>query len=307
MYDIIGDIHGYADELEALLEKLGYGQAEGVYCHAGRQVVFLGDFIDRGPHQRRTLEIVRRMVDAGAAQAVMGNHEYNAILYFTPAKDHGYLRGRYQKNNRQHTAFLHAFEGDPEGWADAIDWFKTLPLWLDLDGIRVVHACWDQALIDDLAGVRGGRADLDEALLYKSADPREWQFDAVRVLLKGKKIKLPGGASFADKEGHVRHEIRVRWWDDARTYKDAYLGPEHARTDIPDDPIEGDYVIDYRHTEKPVFIGHYWFDGPPARLAPNIACLDYSVAKEGGKLTAYRWDGESELDNGKFVSVQRLG
>lgn len=31
--------------------------------------------------------------------------------------------------------------------------------------------------------------------------------------------------------------------------------------------------------------------GVPEPLAPNIACLDYSVAKPGGKLVAYRWSG----------------
>ena len=63
----------------------------------------------------------------------------------------------------------------------------------------------------------------------------------------------------------------------------------------------------YAPTEPPTFIGHYWL--PPARpepLAPNVACVDYSVAKDGGMLTAYRWDGEAVLDAGKFVSVPRL-
>jgi hypothetical protein len=41
-------------------------------------------------------------------------------------------------------------------------------------------------------------------------------------------------------------------------------------------------------------------------LAPNVACLDYSVAaKSGGRLVAYRWDGEQRLDNAKFVFVER--
>ena len=46
-YDIIGDIHGYADPLHELLEKLGYKNKQGVFGHASRQVIFLGDFIDR--------------------------------------------------------------------------------------------------------------------------------------------------------------------------------------------------------------------------------------------------------------------
>jgi len=49
MYDLIGDIHGYACELEALLDKLGYRDSNGVFAHPNRRAIFLGDFIDRGP------------------------------------------------------------------------------------------------------------------------------------------------------------------------------------------------------------------------------------------------------------------
>ena len=59
-YDVIGDIHGHSDELEVLLQKLGYIRANGVYSHpTGRKVVFVGDFIDRGPKIRETLHLVR--------------------------------------------------------------------------------------------------------------------------------------------------------------------------------------------------------------------------------------------------------
>ena len=63
-YDIIGDIHGYADELCDLLARLGYHERNGIYQHPERRVVFVGDFIDRGPKIRKTLQIVRAMVDA---------------------------------------------------------------------------------------------------------------------------------------------------------------------------------------------------------------------------------------------------
>ena len=45
-------------------------------------------------------------------------------------------------------------------------------------------------------------------------------------------------------------------------------------------------LVTIGHDEKPVFLGHYWMEGDPAPLATNIACLDYSVAKPGGKLVA---------------------
>ena len=101
--------------------------------------------------------------------------------------------------------------------------------------------------------------------------------------------------------------VRVRWWDQsADTYLQAYMGPESARTQIPDDEISGDHLIEYSHAEPPVFLGHYWMDGDPEPLAPNIACTDYSVARPGGKLAAYRWDGEQHLESDKFVAVGRV-
>lgn len=47
-------------------------------------------------------------------------------------------------------------------------------------------------------------------------------------------------------------------------------------------------------------------EGEPEPLARNIACVDFSVAKPGGKLVAYRWDGEDELSSDKFVWVERV-
>jgi hypothetical protein len=59
----------------------------------------------------------------------------------------------------------------------------------------------------------------------------------------------------------------------------------------------------YPRDAAPVFVGHYWLTGTPRQLAPNVACTDYSVAK-GGKLVAYRWDGESILTEDKFKWVE---
>src|ERR1019366_8700895 len=81
MYDLIGDIQGYADELVQLLVALGYEKSHGAYRHPERKVIFLGDFIDRGPKIRQVLEIVRPMIAEGFALAVMGNHELNALAY----------------------------------------------------------------------------------------------------------------------------------------------------------------------------------------------------------------------------------
>jgi protein phosphatase len=86
-FDIIGDVHGCCDELEALLHALGYAAtaiapggpvlASGpVYAHPlGRKVVFVGDLVDRGPRVLDTVRLVRNMVTAGFAFCVPGNHD----------------------------------------------------------------------------------------------------------------------------------------------------------------------------------------------------------------------------------------
>ena len=76
-FDIIGDIHGCCDELEALLQKLGYEiSPEQNYFHPqGRKALFLGDLVDRGNRILDTLALVQNMVVAGTALCVPGNHD----------------------------------------------------------------------------------------------------------------------------------------------------------------------------------------------------------------------------------------
>jgi hypothetical protein len=157
-YDFIGDIHGQLPELVALLTKLGYSNDAGFWRHPDRQAVFLGDFVDRGIWQREVVDLARNMVESGAALAVMGNHEYNAIAYFTGDGAGSHLRPRTDKNTGQHRAFLDAYESDPVAWKSAIEWFRSLPLWLDLGRVRVVHACWDARLISKILDFQDGSA-----------------------------------------------------------------------------------------------------------------------------------------------------
>ena len=306
-YDIIGDIHGQADELVRLLEMMNYSNNGEYYSHNERKVIFLGDFVDRGAKQREVIGIVKPMIENGAALSVMGNHEFNAIAYYTKNDDDdSYLRAHSEKNIKQHQAFLDAYQENETDYENVIKWFKTLPLWLDLKCIKVIHACWDPKWISMIEEINKGSSSLTADMLQKATIEGNWEFEAIETLLKGKEIPLKDGFSFFDKDGNERHNIRVRWWDQyASTYQSAFMGPESARTHIPDDEIEGDHLIEYGHTEPPVFLGHYWMEGEPTPLSKNIACLDYSVAKPGGKLVAYRWDGEKELIKEKYNWVTR--
>ncbi len=314
-YDIIGDIHGYAGALKALLASMGYHETQGTWRHADRQAVFVGDLIDRGPHQVETVNIVRRMVDAGSAQVVMGNHEFNAIAWYLPNPEQPgeYLRPHHspkygEKNFRQHKAFLDAVIGTPLH-GEIINWFLTLPLWLELDSIRVVHGCWHQGLMNYLQPqlLAGNRltcelmppATREPDTETEKDSPEPSIFKAVEALTKGTEISLPHPHSFIDKDGHERRRARVRWWDStATTYQKAVMLDEGHSKNLPDMPVP-DHLLPGTAGEVPVFVGHYWLTGTPSLLSPQAACVDYSIGK-GGKLVAYRWDGEPQLDATKF-------
>jgi protein phosphatase len=76
-FDIIGDVHGCCDELEELLQQLGYApNGDGAWSHPdGRRAIFVGDLVDRGPRIVDTLKSVMAMSKAGSALCVPGNHD----------------------------------------------------------------------------------------------------------------------------------------------------------------------------------------------------------------------------------------
>src|SRR5260370_13880264 len=65
----IGDIHGCPDELAAILKAIAPG--------AGDTVVFVGDYVDRGPSARDVIELALDLERVGHAECVFlkGNHE----------------------------------------------------------------------------------------------------------------------------------------------------------------------------------------------------------------------------------------
>jgi hypothetical protein len=305
MYDVIGDIHGCATALKALLTTMGYRERHGLWQHPTRRVIFLGDFIDRGPEQVEVMGIVRAMVDAEQALTVMGNHEFNAVAWATPTATgpDAYLRSHTEDHRNQHTEFLaQVGEGSPLH-EELIDWFRGLPLWLDLPGLRVVHACWHEPsfkiLTEHLSAGDRIRDEAAWAALTREGDPA---FEALETVLKGLEIPLPEGVEFTDKDGKIRRRVRTRWWKDHPiTYRDLAIAPLEVIPQIPHEPAP-EHILPGYDGDKPVFVGHYWMSGTPHPLSARIACLDYSVAA-GGKLCAYRWDGERDLLGEHFCWV----
>jgi hypothetical protein len=374
-FDVIGDVHGQFDKLVALLTHLGYRDNGGAWRHPSRTVIFVGDLIDRGPKQLATVDLARRMVEAGSARCVMGNHEFNAIAWATPDPDHPgkFLRDHHKPGNReQHQAFLDVVEGT-HLQREITDWFRTLPLWLELRQdvatdevreasrahapdspmpgecmdstnsparLRIVHACWHQASIDLLQEAMGSQQRLTDKMVELGSRKGDPIYKAIETVCKGPEVELPAGITFKDKDGKVRDEVRVKWWqEDLSTFRRAAQGPAEEVERIPDLPMPAEWLKQFRGLPQdvatrdsreasqshasdspsssermdarmarqdgehpPVVFGHYWFTGPPKVISPQFACVDYSAARDG-PLVAYRFDGEKELTSEKMEWV----
>jgi hypothetical protein len=301
-YDIIGDVHGYADKLVHLLTEMGYRERNGAWRHPERHAIFVGDLVDRGPAQVVTVNIVRAMVDAGSARCIMGNHEFNAIAWNTPDPGNPaeYLRPHAKSSNRaQHAQFLAEVEGKPLH-KEMTDWFRTLPMFIEEPNIRVVHACWHAPSIAWLRARCEADGTLSSSLIEEGSRTGTPAYSAIETVCKGIEAVLPDGVSFRDKDGKERHEARIRWWDpNLETFRHAAIGPDELLKRIPDVP----FPVAQRpapYEGPPVFFGHYWFTGAPRVLGSNAACVDYSVGK-GGPIVAYRWNGEQALHADNFV------
>lgn len=244
-YDIIGDVHGHAATLETLLNQLGYENSRGFYRHETRKAVFLGDLIDRGRENFKTLALVKAMTDNGEAQMVLGNHEFNALCFHTRSAAGEFLRPHVPKNINQHRAVLDEIETYGEAqWRDYLEWFRMLPLFLAIPrnnvpgkkplsfsplsntdspggsgrrpgGFRVVHACWDRRSVEFIthSPIRDGAGRLTDAFLEQASTVDTAMFEAVEILLKGKEVWLPREIlGLHDKDGHLRRKLRVKWW-----------------------------------------------------------------------------------------------
>ncbi|BAN04412.1 metallophosphoesterase [Ilumatobacter coccineus] len=317
-YDIIGDVHGCADKLETLLKQLGYENRNGAYRHAERQAVFVGDLIDRGLFQLESVAIPRAMVDHGTAHMVIGNHEFNAVAFATRnADDTDWCRPHTPKNRNQHQAFVDAIEFGSTTHRSLLDWFMSLPLWLDLEQngnrVRVVHACWHDESIQHLRSLVGPDDNLTDEIVRAGTDKQSETYHAIETVLKGPEIAMEG-YTYIDKDGHERDQGRAEWWKtEATTLRDLVRidskwklsdGDGNAADRLPATPLSdiAHSTPTYPADAPPVLFGHYWFNGRPKRCSPTTACVDYS-AVNGGPLVAYRWSGEAELDDDKFEAV----
>lgn len=167
-FDIIGDLHGCADELCALLHELGYAvelKGRGAERRArvsgpgGRRVIFVGDFVDRGPNCPDVLRIAMAMAQSGLAFAVPGNHD---------AKLQRWLRGSRVTLTHGLDLTVQQLEREtPHFRSEVLHFLARLPihLWLEGGGLVVAHA----GIREDMIGREDGA--VRSFCLYGDTDP----------------------------------------------------------------------------------------------------------------------------------------
>ena len=281
---IIPDLHADPERLDLCL-----AQADG------RKLAFLGDFIDAGstvqsPDDLSVLEKVRALIEGDRAIAIMGNHELNSILFHRKDRHGAALRAHTATNYDQHRSFLDQCGlGTPLAiyWTE---WFLTLPLWVEHSGLRLVHACWDEAAISTVRERRpDGRlhaSDLEEVAAKETSFAK-----AVETLTSGVELQLPENNQFHDGKGVLRDHVRIAWWlANKGTWREVALSVPNIE-ELPVTLLsEIDGVSRYPEGKPPVFVGHYKMKGTPTIDVGQVVCLDYP-----DRYCVYHWSGEAVL------------
>jgi hypothetical protein len=293
LFDIIGDIHGQANKLYSLLDILGYRQREGHFYHPARKIIFLGDYINKGPQTLQTLQTVRKLVVSGCAYAILGNHEFNLLGYFNQNKNDDYIRPRTDKNTEQHQPTFESFGDNSSLLQEYIQWLQNLPLFLEFEGLRVAHAYWHQESVDYIR--KNFPQNCLDAQMLQEMTPDSRVYHAAQELVEGLRLPLPEEAG--------RGTFKARWWNAGKSeeYEELAIRPEPSLNN-PNITTAHLALEQYHYPEdaRPLFFGHYNLPGKPIVLAHNYTCLDFNQ-QDHTTLVAYRWDGEQMLDSRKLV------
>jgi hypothetical protein len=273
--DVVGDIHGEIDAAQNLLANLGYAP-DGTHPK-GRRLIFLGDLTDRGPDSPGVVQLVERLVKAGRAQCVLGNHDLNLLLGERKHENWWFFgeRSSLDASGTPTPAIL----ADVDVRQSICRFFRSLPLVLERPDVRVVHACWDDSMVECVrqasgavalhrqyekqidAGhqARNGLDEIDRGLDKQNHNP-------VKVLTSGleRRCEKP-----FESGGKLRHEERVPWWD---FYRDEV------------------YCI----------FGHYGFLKGKYQLTGRAICADFAVGKRWQERKQPSFTGQFEARLGAF-------
>lgn len=339
--DIIGDIHGEHEALKSVMTHLGY-DADGTHPEA-RKLVFVGDFCDRGPDSPAVLALVERLVRAGRARAILGNHELNLLRGDAKDGSGWYFDSRSERDHPKFAPFARCNE-DERSRIHAF--LNSLPIVLERADLRVVHAAWipecveairDQAIGSVLEFHKGRELALKgvverEALAQRMHDERgAWpagltnpditppfmaahaEYGVLKQMTNSLKVLTSGVEQIAEdafySSGSWRFAERAKWWDDYNDRTPVVIGHYWRRAQPVDRTVLGKGDPDLFDGIDP-FAWH-------GRLK-NVFCVDFSVGGRwserkadvslgtGCKLAALRWpDCVLQFDDGRVVELER--
>ena len=265
--DVVGDIHGEIGALFSLMRQLGYNDDGG--HEENRRLVFVGDLTDRGPDSPTVVDLVQHLVKTGRAQCVLGNHELNIMLGERKHDNHWFYGEHWSLDGSDEPT--PAVLANDEIRDRVVSFFQTLPVVLERNDLRIVHACWDDSAVeiarhaDNAIGLyEQYRQQIIDGHDHSDSDSVERGLEhqnnnPVKVLTSGKerRVEIPFEAS-----GKLRYEERVQWWKDY-------------------------------HAQQLCVFGHYSFFKGNFASSGQAVCIDYAVAK--------RWmERKSPRFNGKF-------
>lgn len=303
-YDIIGDVHGHASLLKKLLQEMGYSKVKGVWTHPERRAVFIGDFINRGPEIREALQIIHTMATEGDALAVLGNHEYSAVLYHIKDSKGDFLSKHISVNRGQIQTTLTAFKTFKEEWKDYLQWFRQLPFFIDLGKIRIAHAYWNNEEMKFLSEfIPPGK--LKKSFLRSIHEDRHPAAAIIYKTLKGLEYQCPPDLVVKCDKGISRKIFRMNWWEspDRKTFRDLAFGNKFT---LPAYTVPAEIAPSfepYGPREPILIMGHYCLSEGPQIVQSNICCIDGCVAGNQ-RLSAYRYSGEDKLMEENIFSVE---
>ena len=287
--DIIGDVHGEHDALEAILDKLGQSGDGAGQPH----LVFLGDLIDRGPDSIAVADRVAALVSEGRATCVMGNHELN-VLRDRQRSGNGWFYGKPAE------AWSHAVDGavirgsfasrvaDDADRQRLLAFFRTLPLAAVRDDLRIVHAAWHAPAIAALAHC----SDYAEALVRSQADAAALP-DALREQCRQEKAALDAAGIGTHAPAVQPPHLQALATAAAMAQNSHHLsvltsGPEQVRPGLPAWRAGRWRIIQRKRwwdedVDVPTIFGHYW------RL--RLPSADSSRRRLFGATEAHDWLG----------------
>jgi hypothetical protein len=236
------------------------------------------------------------------AESILGDREFKAVCYARQNIPED-MRPDTFKNATEHAGFLEEYPYGTPAYNGVIDWFETLPVYIQKPGFKVIHACWhENALNVCMPHIRKKDGVLKESAYQAYDTENSAAFtDALDILLNGPRYNLPKGGTYIGSNGMPGKEAGILWWKDnaLRPHKRIEKGERVSRFLSPDDKKT---VVrlknEFNYTLKDiVFVGHFNVSNPRNILSPKVACLSFK-----GSMMAYRWNhGDKRLDPARLV------